>query len=204
MSLLMGDHQHSLFLDGVRVPADHLIGGDHQGWQVVNTSLEQEHGGQGLVRWGTEWMENVLAYMQDQRRKGLSPGGDPVLQQRAVDAYLENHFTSLFGRCTLSMYHAKTQKGYEGPLGSVYERESGMRSLGRIRDVLGMYSLLGVGEPLAPHGGAQEFHQRNGFHFQHGAGSLNISKVLIARRIGISRTRERAAPTPVMGGSQHG
>lgn len=42
-----GGGQHFVYFDNVRVPAEYLIGPEHQGWQVANTTLEIEHGGQG-------------------------------------------------------------------------------------------------------------------------------------------------------------
>ena len=58
MNLLSGDDQSVFFFDNVRIPGDHLIGGDHQGWQVTQTTLEVEHGGRGQAypatsRWRT-------------------------------------------------------------------------------------------------------------------------------------------------------
>ncbi len=63
-----------------------------------------------------------------------------------------------------------------------------------------MHALLSLKDPLAPDNGHQESNQRSSFILQHGAGSLNIAKVVVARRIGISRTRERAAVTPMTAG----
>ena len=55
---------------------------------------------------------------------------------------------------------------------------------------------MGSHDPYAPQGGVQEVEQRVRFIRQHGAGTKNIAKVILARRIGISRTKERAAVTP--------
>ena len=44
LRLLNGINQNFVIYDNVRVPANHLIGGDHQGWQVTQTVLEAEHG----------------------------------------------------------------------------------------------------------------------------------------------------------------
>jgi len=65
-----------------------------------------------------------------------------------------------------------------------------------VRDAMGMYALLNSKDSLSPHKGAQEVNQRVMAGQHHAAGSTNIAKVILARRIGISRTRERAAPTP--------
>jgi hypothetical protein len=61
---------------------------------------------------------------------------------------------------------------------------------------MGMYALLDSKDAMAPHMGAQEVNQRAMAGQHHAAGSTNIARVILARRIGISRTRERAAPTP--------
>ena len=50
-------------------------------------------------------------------------------------------------------------------------------------------------EPGVPFGGTQEVNQRSKAGQNHGAGSTNIARVILARRIGISRTPERPYPT---------
>ena len=196
-TLVSGKEQHFIFLNNVRVPGDHLIGDDHSGWQVTNTALEREHGGSGSIFRKEAPVKNLVSYVQEKAQKRESPAGNPVLQQTAAAAYIEEHVADVFGRRTFWMYMSKSEMSWEGPSTQLHDRESAIRTVSRIRDVMGMYSLLGVREPLAPHGGAQEVHQRGSSALQHAAGSLNIAKVVLARRIGISRTRERAAPTPM-------
>ncbi|MDO8751085.1 MAG: acyl-CoA dehydrogenase family protein [Dehalococcoidia bacterium] len=202
-NLVNGSEQHFIFLTDVRVPADHLIGGDHQGWQVANTGLEQEHGGQGSIFQRENEVEGLIRYMQQKRRAQQSPGGDLVSQQTAIDVYIENHISNLFNIRTRWMYHSRQEMSWEGPSAFVFDRVSGFRQVARIRDVMGMDSLLGTKESRAYDGGRQEVFQRASFVLQHGAGSFNISKVVLARRIGISRTKERAAPTPMTAGASH-
>ena len=93
------------------------------------------------------------------------------------------------------MYSNGIAMSWEGPTTGLFNRQYALRNSTRIRDVFGMYGHLGSQEPYAPHGGVQESQQRARFVRQHGAGTLNIAKVIVARRIGISRTKERAAVT---------
>ncbi|MDO8750157.1 MAG: acyl-CoA dehydrogenase family protein [Dehalococcoidia bacterium] len=202
MALVNGNEQHFVFLDNVRVPGDHLIGGDHEGWQVTNTGLEFEHGGRGQAFPSDSVVENLLDYVRQERRAGRSPGGDPVLQQETVDAYLEAHLHGLFQKRTYDMYQKRMVVGWEGASSALYGRHYGLRNAGRVRNIMGMSALLGIKEPLAPQRGIQEVEQRNSLQHMHGAGSLNIAKVTVARRIGISRTKERPAPTPMTATSQ--
>ena len=69
---------------------------------------------------------------------------------------------------------------------------------------MGPYAMLDANDPRAPHQGEQEVRQRALVGMRHAGGSTNIAKVVLARRIGISRTQEKAAPTPstaTVGGS---
>ncbi len=194
MTLVMRGVQKFVYMDNVRVPADHLIGGPTQGWQVMGTLLENEHGGGGRAPSEDHVVTNLVAYMQERRKRGNQPGGDPVLQQKTMDAWIDDHIHALFGTRTRGLFMNRTEMSWEGPTGSLFNRCQIIRTKARVRDVMGMDANLNKHDPLAPYGGMQEFEQRER-HTDHGAGSLNINKVVVARRIGISRTKERAAPT---------
>lgn len=185
-----------LFMDNVRVPGDHLIGGDHQGWQVVNTTLEIEHGGGGRAFPRDEVVESLVGYMQERHRQGKEPGVNPVLQQITVDALIDSHIEGLFAKRTYWMYTNRKEMSWEGACSALFNRDFRIRNTSRSRDVMGMYALLNSRDPLTIHGAVQQVFQLSSFQAQHGAGSRNIAKVVLARRIGISRTKERPAPTP--------
>jgi len=195
-NLLVGHDQHAIFLDNVRVPGDHLIGGDHQGWQVASTTLEQEHGGRGQAFPRNEVVDNLLDYTRDTKHNGGSVGSDPVLQQKTMEAVIDGHRDQLFAKRTYWMYQSHMDINYEGNLSSVHTRDSSLRIAGAVREVMGLYTFLDTKEPNVPHGGAQEPNQRSRAGQNHAGGSTNIARVVLARRIGISRTQERAAPTP--------
>jgi hypothetical protein len=61
---------------------------------------------------------------------------------------------------------------------------------------MGMHALLNGKDARALFKGQPEVYQRATLTALHPGGTLEIQKVIIARRIGISRTQERAAPTP--------
>ncbi len=189
-NLLNGHDQHAIFLDNVRIPGDHLIGGDHQGWQVASTTLEQEHGGRGQAFPSDEVVDNLVDFAKNVN------GSDPLIQQTTMDAVIDAHRDSLLAKRTYWMYQSRMDINFEGNVANVHNREHDMRNAWRVRDVMGMYSLVGSREPGAPHGGAQEVNQRGKAGQRHAGGSTNIAKVILARRIGVSRTKERAAPTP--------
>ena len=94
------------------------------------------------------------------------------------------------------MYETRQEMSYHGSLASMYNKEKGMRNADRAREIMGMFSLLDGTDPRAYDGGEEEVHQRGSLTAAHPGGTTEVQKVIIARRIGISRTQERAAPTP--------
>ena len=196
LNLLTGNDQSAIFMDNVRVPGDHLIGDDHQGWQVTQTTLEIEHGGRGIASPKDEAMDNLLKYAQETTRNGEALYDDPVVQQTAMDAYIESHINTLISHRNFWMYQTRQEMTYQGSQGDMYLKSFRMRNADRARDIMGMYSLLGVREPQAPFGGQPEVYQRGSLVGSHPGGTIEIQKVIMARRLGISRTRERAAATP--------
>ncbi|MBI4298188.1 MAG: acyl-CoA dehydrogenase family protein [Chloroflexi bacterium] len=199
-NLLNGYDQNFVFMDNVRVPGDHLIGGDHQGWQVTGSSLEIEHGGRGSPIQRDVYLEKLLAYTRQATRLGKSLGSDEIHQQTAMEAYMDSHVSGLFALRNYSMYQARQELSYHGSQNSLYGREYRIRNANRARDLMGMYSLVGETDPLAPVEGTQEQFQRGSLVGAHPGGAIEVQKVIVARRLGISRTRERAAATPSTAG----
>jgi len=201
--LINGWDQHFIFLDNVRVAGDHLIGGDHQGWQVAQTTLEGEHGGRGQAFPRDEAMDSIIEYTKMQSEKGTARGQDPMVRHTAVDSYFDFVVNNLLLQRTYWMYTTRQAIIQEGIIGNIYGRENKWRQSARLREVMGPSSMLGVDDPGAPFGGKPDVFQRTAFGSGHAGGSLNIARVTAARRIGISRTQERPAPTPATA-TQHG
>ena len=202
LNLLTGHDQSFIFIDNVRVPGDHLIGGELEGWQVTQTTLEIEHGGRGVAFPPDEAMDNLLKFVKETRRNGEKLGDDPLIQQQAMTAYIDSHINLLFAQRNYWMYQARQEMTYHGSQSSYFRKSFRMRNADRARDIMGMYSLLGVNEPRAPFGGQPEVYQRSSLTGAHPGGTIEIQKVIMSRRLGISRTRERAAATPSTSGVQ--
>ena len=191
LDLLVGQGKRQIFLDNVRVSASRLIGGENEGWQVAQTTLEIEHGGGGDVVPRTRTVARFIDYVKE---KGLARS--PERLQTVMKTYIDNEILRLFGLRNYWMYSRREEMSYHGSQQSMWRRESGLRTASAIRDVAGLYSLLDFNDPLAGLGGELEVHQRESLTAVHPGGTIEIQKVIIARRLGISRTKGRAAPTP--------
>ena len=200
LNLLTGHDQSFIFMDNVRVPGDCLIGGETEGWQVAQTTLEIEHGGRGAAFPRDEAMDNLLDYVRQTKRNGDTLGNDPLIQQDAMAAYIDSHIHTLLSWRNYWMYQAREEMTYHGSQHAMYRKVYRMTNADRARNIMGMYCMLGVGEPRAAFEGQPEVYQRSSLTGAHPGGTIEIQKVIIARRLGISRTRERAAATPSTAG----
>ena len=189
-----GNRQNILYYDNVRVPGANLIGGDHQGWQVANTSLEQEHGGRGQAFPRDENADNLVTYLQE--IKGQANGEQALFHQEGMKAYIDAHLNGLFAKRNFGMYMARQEMSYHGSQATMWTKIYNVENAERTRHIMKLYAMLGVLEPRALFEGRPETYQRGSLTQVHPGGTIEVQKVIVARRIGISRTQERAAPTP--------
>ncbi|MCH8192367.1 MAG: acyl-CoA dehydrogenase family protein [Chloroflexi bacterium] len=204
LDLMNGRNQYIVMMEDAHVPADHLIGGDHQGWQVAQTVLEQEHGGGGQPHLIDQDLDNFIDFVGNASRDGRPMSEDPLVQQQVAECYIDSHASGLFSMRNHWLYHSKSELTYEGSQSSLQRKLYGLRNADRMRAVMGPYCLLGIDEQRAPFGGAPEVFQRSSLVRTHPGGTIEVQKVIIARRLGISKTRESAAPTPQTAGRKNG
>ena len=86
--------KNSVFFDNVRVPADHLVGGENNGWRVATTHLEVEHGGMGRLA-DRRVIYEFIDYCKE-RRDGHAIADDPDARAGIVEMYIEAEITRLF------------------------------------------------------------------------------------------------------------
>jgi len=181
-----------VFYEDVRVPATHLIGGETDGWQVTQSVLEVEHGGGGAVVSRNRQLERVLAYCKETQRNGKPMSQDPDVRRELVNIHVQSEIGRLWGLRNYWMRHArKPGLGYEGSQTTLHQKTFAPKMGAAYLRILGMAALLNDPE-VAPLKGAMELQQRNSI-CTHPGGTVEVQKLIIARRLGLSRTREKAA-----------
>lgn len=123
-------------------------------------------------------------------------GSDPLVQADVVQSYLDSQVHRLLELRNYSMYTGRTEMTYHGSQAALWRKEFRQRNADRERSVLGPYALLDRRDPAGLFQGAPEFRQRWSLTQAHPGGTIEIQKIIVARRLGVSRTRERAARTP--------
>jgi len=191
LDLLVGHGKRQVYLENVRVPGSLLLGGETQGWQVSQTALEIEHGGGGGPPPKDKAVEALVTWV---RQNGK--GSDPHVRQAVAQAVIEKDIMRLIATRNHWMVESKREMTFHGSQQALWRKSSGIRISDIIRDVMGPYAMLDIEDPSAPFKGEMELHQRESLAAAHPGGTVEVQKVIMARRMGVSRTRERAAPTP--------
>jgi hypothetical protein len=104
-------------MEDVRVPGDHLIGGETQGWQLMGTVLEAEHGGRGRAVARDETAEHLVKYVRETKHNGGSLGSDPVIQQAVTSAVVDAHISTLFQKRVYWMYQTHQEMSFQSNVG---------------------------------------------------------------------------------------
>src|SRR5262249_29883130 len=147
--LLNGSRQHFVYYDNVRISGDALVGGDHQGWQVTNTTLEEEHGGRGQPLATNDLARALIDHMRGTKRNGATLGQDPVMQQLAAQNYMDSRVGGFFPVRNYWMYPKRMEMSYEGSQSAAWTRESAVRTSARAQQLVGPYGQL-EHDPRAP------------------------------------------------------
>ena len=192
---LIVDHRKRLIsFDGVRVPREYLIGGETSGWRVISTSLELEHGAGGVASSEDKMLDNILQYCRESIRGGQPLSKDPFVQQAMVDNYIESNIQRLIGLRNYWMFNSGRQATFHGSQSSFLRKHYGALGAKRVLEVLGPYGLAND-EKWGSLKGEVDVYLRDKLVALHPGGTYDVQKLIIARRLGISRTVERAAPT---------
>ena len=126
------------------------------------------------------------------QRRSLAKG--ETAQEHLVDAHIRTNVSRLMSRRNFWMFHSKITQTFQGSQNQWYGRETRIRTAEDHLDLLGPYALT-TDKDYSLLGGRVELAQRGASMATHGGGSYEIDKVIIARRVGLSRTKEVAAPT---------
>jgi len=149
---MTGGHTfNEVFLDGVRLPADHLVGEVDQGWSLAKVTLGNER--VSLSSGGALWgMGPQASDLLDIVR---AAGGttDPHLRQRLARLHVESEILRLIRLRTVTAAIKGEPPGPEASIRKVLADEHGQAVMGLAKDLAGTDGLLtssgpcGVADP---------------------------------------------------------
>jgi len=175
---------NEVFLEDVVIPREHLVGREHEGWAIANTTLAHER--------GTSPRQLVIHRMllQDLLRLAREGGADPVLRQRIAQHFLEVEITRLNNWRTLTRLQKRLPLGAESSFIKLFWSEMSQRMHETVMALLGPRGLCWQPGPYATAGGRltrSYLYYRAASLF---AGTSEIQRNILAERVlGLPRSR---------------
>jgi alkylation response protein AidB-like acyl-CoA dehydrogenase len=130
-----------VFFSGVRVPADNLIGELNTGWQIAQTTLGYERGGNTLSRVSRLQVQlaRLLDVAQNLRRDGTRAIDDPVTRQKLGQIVADIEVLRYASLRILSRLEKGQRPGPEASIAKLHYSELDKRVQEIILDILGPY-----------------------------------------------------------------
>jgi alkylation response protein AidB-like acyl-CoA dehydrogenase len=132
---------NEVFLDDVEIPVGNLIGAEHEGWRVANTTLANERGASFI------WREQVLyeLAMTDLRR-AVAATGDPRVRQALARSWIDVELFRLHNARTLDRLTRGEEIGAESSIVKLFWAEMSKRFADTAVTLLGPGALTATGE----------------------------------------------------------
>ncbi|MFM8304981.1 MAG: acyl-CoA dehydrogenase family protein, partial [Actinomycetota bacterium] len=102
---ITGAHDfNEVFFDDVRVPADAILGPEHEGWRVAMTTLAHERSGVAKLHLGTraKVADLIAAAKAAPGRRAASAAEEPAIRQLLARVYLEGELMKLIAERAIS------------------------------------------------------------------------------------------------------
>ncbi len=156
---MTGEHAfNEVFFTDVRIPADHLVGPEHGGWDLAKVTLGNERvslSGEGAL-WGMgPTAEDLVALVQ---RSGGAPSAS--LRERLVSVWVESRILRVLRLRMVSAVLAGRQPGAEASVRKALADAHGQHVMDLARDLAGPYGMLmgsgpGMGSGSGSVGGSE-------------------------------------------------
>jgi alkylation response protein AidB-like acyl-CoA dehydrogenase len=144
---MTGEHAfNEVFFDNVRIPADHLIGAEHGGWDLAKVTLGNERvslSGEGAL-WGMGPTADDLVDLI--RAAGGAP--DPTQRDRLVSVWVESQILRVLRLRTVSAVLAGKVPGPEASVRKAIADAHGQHVMDVARDLAGPFAMLGATGPV--------------------------------------------------------
>jgi alkylation response protein AidB-like acyl-CoA dehydrogenase len=130
---------NEVFLDEVEVPVDHLIGPEHEGWRVANTTLANERGASFI------WREQVLYELAMRELTAAADRRDPRVRQALARSWIDVELFRLHNARTLERLARGDEIGAESSVVKLFWAEMSRRFSETAVGVIGPDALVGNG-----------------------------------------------------------
>jgi alkylation response protein AidB-like acyl-CoA dehydrogenase len=144
-----GSEFAEVFFNNVTVPRENIIGEEGQGWELAQTTLGFERGGNTLARVTRHQanLQRLAEVCKTLSRDGVPALEDPLVRQRLGRMAVEVEVLRYAGYRILSKLEKGQRPGSESSVDKLYYSELDKRHQELIQDILGPYGQLESGLP---------------------------------------------------------
>jgi alkylation response protein AidB-like acyl-CoA dehydrogenase len=186
---------NEVFMTGVKVPVENLIGAEGQGWELAQTTLGYERGGNLLSRvvHHRANLQRLLDVCRQLPQDGATTLDDPRVRQKLGHMLVEVEVLYYSALRVLSKADKGQRPGPESSIDKLYLSEMDKRHQELIQSILGPYGQLDEGMPaelmLHPDGDAGQQDASWVYNFLRSragtiySGSSEIQKNIIGERV---------------------
>lgn len=144
---------NEVFFDNVRVPRKDLLGEENRGWYVGTTTLDFERSSIGTSIAQGQSVENLVLWVQENRRSTLPETAKMVLAERSIEA----ETARLMSYRVISLQNRGQVPNHEASAVKIYAGELNQRIANTAMNIMGLPGLLTRGE----NGSANDRHAPN-------------------------------------------
>jgi alkylation response protein AidB-like acyl-CoA dehydrogenase len=190
---LTGDAEfNEIFMDGVPIPANRVVGEVGQGWTVAITTLMNERANLGfaLTARVDVAFRRLLALARSTPRDGGVAADDPLVRDRLAELWTDVQALRFTNYRAFSTFLRTGLPGPEGSVAKLFWSETNQRLTKTALEIEGAFAMLGAGSDRAVEGGRWQYQQLRSRGNTIEAGTSEILRNIIAERVlGLPKSR---------------
>ena len=183
---MSGDAEFSeLFLDSVEVPADGVLGPEHDGWKVAITTLMFERGPRTLTRQLIlrQGLAELLAQARARTRAGRSAADDPLIRQSLAQLYIDTEVLRYANLRILTRLLRGEPVGPEGSASKLFFSETWQKAAELALEMQGAYAALAAGSEWTLDDGRWQYRALRSRGNTIQGGTSEIMRNILAERV---------------------
>jgi 3-oxocholest-4-en-26-oyl-CoA dehydrogenase alpha subunit len=183
-----GWYHHSVYFDGVEVPATMLLGELHSGWQVLMGAVDHERAALSAPGEVAKQLDRLIDWAATPGPDGVRALDDAAVADRLVGLLIEEEVARSYAYELAERQDAGCDVGSDGSLAQLLKREGARHADNLGLDLLGWSAQLTRASRHAVIGGHVEYEARDHLYYSFAAGGFDIIRNVLARRsLGLPR-----------------
>jgi 3-oxocholest-4-en-26-oyl-CoA dehydrogenase alpha subunit len=177
-----GWYHHSVYFDGVEIPASMLLGELHNGWSVLMGAVDHERAALSAPGEVSRQFDRLMQWALTPRPDGVRPIDDLAVAEPLADLSIDQRVARAYAYELAERVDADEDVGSDGSLAQLLKREASRKADNLGLDLLGSVTQITRGSEHAVLEGHIEYESRDHLYYSFAAGGFDIIRNVIARR----------------------